>query len=274
MKILNCNVRGLGLPEKRRMLRDFINSNNIDILCLQETKKDSYTSQFLNSISRNFDTWNLIPAIGSAGGLLFGFNSALFNSISWHIGSYSITVFVENKFDKMKWACTSVYGPVDHSKKNNFWNELTNLGLSWHGPWVIGGDFNAIRNRREKNGVSFDKTNMRAFNCWIDAFALHDFKCPDRQFTWARGGRSSQMACLDRYFVNSAWSSLYPSAFSCSFPRACSDHSPICLEFGPITKFKSTLFRFEKCWLTQEGFAEMLANWWHSITLGMDKVRD
>jgi hypothetical protein len=82
------------------------------------------------------------------------------------------------------------------------------------------------------------------------------------------------MACLDRYFVNSAWSSLYPTAFSCSFPRACSNHSTIYLEFGHITKFKSIIFRFEKCWLTQEGFAEMLANWWHNITLGMDKARD
>jgi hypothetical protein len=27
---------------------------------------------------------------------------------------------------------------VDHSKKNDFWNELTNLGLSWQCPWVIG----------------------------------------------------------------------------------------------------------------------------------------
>jgi hypothetical protein len=75
---------------------------------------------------------------------------------------------------------------VDHSKKNDFWNELTNLGLSWQSPWVIRGDFNAIRNRREKNEVSLDKTNMQTFNCWIDAFALQDFKCY-RQFTWARG---------------------------------------------------------------------------------------
>jgi hypothetical protein len=49
------------------------------------------------------------------------------------------------------------------------------------------GNFNAIRNRREKNMVYFVKTNMQTFNCWIDVFAFEDFKCPDRQFTWARG---------------------------------------------------------------------------------------
>jgi hypothetical protein len=82
------------------------------------------------------------------------------------------------------------------------------------------------------------------------------------------------MACLDRYFINSPWSSLYPTVVSCSFPRACSDHSPICLEFGPATKFKFTIFHFEKYWISQEDFAELLATWWHSITLGIDKAKD
>jgi hypothetical protein len=49
---------------------------------------------------------------------------------------------------------------------------------------VIGGDFNAIRNKLEKNGVSFDHVNMQNFNNWIDDFALQDFKCNDRKFTW------------------------------------------------------------------------------------------
>jgi hypothetical protein len=90
-----------------------------------------------------------------------GFSSLLFNFISWQVGRFSLTVFLENKFDKVKWACTTVYGHVDPSLKANFWDELSDIGLTWRGPWVIGGDFNAIRSRNEKNGVSFDLNNTR-----------------------------------------------------------------------------------------------------------------
>jgi hypothetical protein len=43
-------------------------------------------------------------------------------------------------------------------------------------------------------------------------FALEDLKCPRRKYTWARDGRSSQLACLDRFFINSSWSSLYSTS--------------------------------------------------------------
>jgi hypothetical protein len=97
----------------------------------------------------------------------------LFNVLSWKIGQYSITAFLENKADKTKWACTTVYGPVEQSRKADFWAELTDIGINWNGAWVVGGDFNAIRNRREKNKVSFDHRNTQHFNAWIDAFALY-----------------------------------------------------------------------------------------------------
>jgi Endonuclease/Exonuclease/phosphatase family len=152
MKILNCNIQGLGLPEKRRILHDFIIKEHVDILCLQETKKDSYSSQFFKSIASCYDTKQFLPSVGSAGGILMGFNSSLFTSIFWHIGKYSITTYLENHFDKVKWACATVYRPVDPVLKLNFWDELTDIGLSWAGTWVIGDDFNAIRNRSEKIG--------------------------------------------------------------------------------------------------------------------------
>jgi exonuclease III len=83
MRVLNCNIKGLGLPKKRRILYEFLLTEYIDILCLQETKKkDIYSPQFLKSISKFYDTWNYIPSVGLAGGLLISFSSKLFNSIA------------------------------------------------------------------------------------------------------------------------------------------------------------------------------------------------
>jgi hypothetical protein len=57
-----------------------------------------------------------------------------------------------------------------------------------------------------------------------------------------------------------------------SFLRTCSDHSPICIEFGQNSKFKTTIFHFEKCWLSQEGFADQMATWWHNYLLNDNKA--
>jgi hypothetical protein len=78
-------------------------------------------------------------------------------------------------------------------------------------------DFNAIINRWEKSGASFDHKNSQQFNSCIDVFALHDLKCPDRQFNWAREGRSTQLASLDRYLVSPGWINLYSIAVSLVF---------------------------------------------------------
>jgi hypothetical protein len=82
------------------------------------------------------------------------------------------------------------------------------------------------------------------------------------------------MACLDRYFVNTVLVSQYPTSHSMSFPRLCSDHSPICFEFGPSTKCKSTIFHFEKYWLSHEGFSNQLALWWQQFHLNNNKALD
>lgn len=99
------------------------------------------------------------------------------------------------------------------TQKDLFWQELDSLGQAWQGPWVInrGGDFNIIRCRSEKQGVSFDLLNMAKFNNWIDEYYLIYFQCQDRKYTWARG-YSRQMACLDRFLVNEAWMQLYSAS--------------------------------------------------------------
>jgi hypothetical protein len=231
-------------------------------------KKKEFSSLFLKSIYALYVTWNFIPSSDYSGGILIDFNCQLFSSIAWHIGKFSITVFLENKSDKIKWSCTTMYGHVQSNLKYEFWEELIPIGVSWSGPWVIGGDFNVITSRNAKRGVSFDNINMLCFNFWIDAFALEDLKCSDRKYTWARGGRSSQMAYLDRFFINSSWSSLCSTSHSFSFPRIGSDHSLICLEFGLSSQFKSSIFRFEQFWISQEGFSEFLANWWNASSVG------
>jgi exonuclease III len=91
MKILHWNIRGFGLPEKRRILKDFISREHFDVVCLQETKKDDFSQRFLHSLSPKFSDWQFIPSLGAAGGILLGINSDQCQLLSWDVGLFSLT---------------------------------------------------------------------------------------------------------------------------------------------------------------------------------------
>jgi hypothetical protein len=76
------------------------------------------------------------------------------------------------------------------------------------------------------------------------------------------------MACLDCILVNQAWMSIFSFTSTCSFPRAMSDHSSICLNKDTYDIFRNPLFKFEAYWLNQEGFSELMVKWWMSFPPG------
>ena len=51
MALISWNVRGLGEPAKRRLVKDFIVSNNYCAVVFQETKLDKTSPGILRSLS-------------------------------------------------------------------------------------------------------------------------------------------------------------------------------------------------------------------------------
>ena len=50
MKIISWNIRGLGSRNKRRMVKDFLRSENPDVVMIQKTKKEKYDRRFVGSV--------------------------------------------------------------------------------------------------------------------------------------------------------------------------------------------------------------------------------
>ena len=50
MKILSWNTRGLGSKKKRRIVRNFLSSQNPDVVMLQETKREIWDRRFVSSV--------------------------------------------------------------------------------------------------------------------------------------------------------------------------------------------------------------------------------
>ena len=95
MKIISWNARGLGSSNNRRVVKDFLRSENPDVVMIQETKKEKCDRRFVGSVwtVRNKD-WVALPTSGASGGILFIWDSKKLCRCREEVvlGSFSISV--------------------------------------------------------------------------------------------------------------------------------------------------------------------------------------
>jgi exonuclease III len=117
MRIMGWNIRGFGRRGRRTQLRDYLRKESIDVICLQETIKQSFTDQELKSIEpgETFH-WSWVSASGHSGGLLLGFRDSVFEVGSIDQCKFFISVVVLHRSSKVIFEFIGVYGPADHSR--------------------------------------------------------------------------------------------------------------------------------------------------------------
>jgi hypothetical protein len=121
--------------------------------------------------NRNF-AWNLLPSIGSAGGILVGIILDLFDIISWEIKNFSISVVARNKIADVIIRITTIYGSPYEERKDEFISKLHELFRNWEVPALIGGDSNLVRSQLDKSNGNIDHRWADKFNALIELWAL------------------------------------------------------------------------------------------------------
>jgi exonuclease III len=205
------NIRGITAPGRKKCLEDTVIPFKVDYIGFQETKKEKFSKSFLKSSlgNRNFE-WNFMPTVGTAGGILVGLNSDIFEVISWDIKSFSISTTARLKSSGVVIRLTTVYGSPYEEGKDVFISELHELFLNWDGSAIIGGDFNLVRSESDKiNGVTDFKWADK-FNVWIDLWALVEIGLAGRSFTWSNNQNNRIMSRIDRIFCNTSFEALFP----------------------------------------------------------------
>ena len=81
-KILSWNVRGPNVPDKRKVIKNFLRSYRADLVCLQETKVQEMTIDLVRSlgVGRRLN-WKSLNAEGSAWGILFLWDKSRFSLV-------------------------------------------------------------------------------------------------------------------------------------------------------------------------------------------------
>lgn len=89
-------------------------------------------------------------------------------------------------------------------------------------------------------------------------------------FTWCNGrsGHQKIRERLDKGLANEEWLSLFPGALVKNLPRFASDHAPIFLDTNGALNAGPKPFRFESCWIKDEGSRVVVDEAWSKAVWG------
>ncbi|KAL3005674.1 hypothetical protein AAZX31_08G233200 [Glycine max] len=129
MNIISYNVRGLGRGVKWPAIKKLVIRHNIDMICLQETKKETIDKSTCQALWGDSDVnWEAQPATNSAGEILCIWSNKNFKLERKVQGPGFI--MLEGKWHQEAQIIhiTNIYSPCDIQNKRVLWAILTILG--------------------------------------------------------------------------------------------------------------------------------------------------
>ena len=104
LKIMSWNVRGVNNWDKRKVLKAFIRSKKVDIVCLQETKIQNMSVGIVRSLGvGRFLDWGTVDAKGSSEGILVFWDKRVVELVDMEIGIFSVSCCFRNCTNGFQW---------------------------------------------------------------------------------------------------------------------------------------------------------------------------
>ncbi|XP_066324011.1 uncharacterized protein [Miscanthus floridulus] len=255
-KLLFWNVRGINSQEKWDVIRGKIDESACQIVCIQETKRESFDQFYIKKFCpRSLDRFAFFPSVGASGGLLTVWNNSLFDGTLVQANSYAVTVKMLSRLENNSFHVTNIYGPSHSPEKLGFVTWLINLDTTEFEDWIIGGDFNLIRHPENRNKPGGDLGEMNMFNELITDLDLTEIPFSGRSFSWSNMQADPLLIKLDWVFTSSSWAMSFPATFVQPLSKPVSDHIPYAVIIRSSIP-KSNMFRFENYWVDHPGFLE------------------
>jgi endonuclease/exonuclease/phosphatase family metal-dependent hydrolase len=121
--------------------------------------------------------------------------------------------------------------------------------------WIVMGDFNFIRNPKDRNKPGGDVTDMLLFNEAISKLGLVELPLKGRQFTWSNMQKDPLLERLDWFFTSASWTLSYTSTMVYPLSKPTSDHVPCVVALG--TKIpRARIFELENSGLITAALKE------------------
>jgi hypothetical protein len=213
MKGTFWNSDKFGDIAKHRFVKDTIREHQLDFFAILETGRSIFSQPFLNNLVGGLDyQWYCLRPIGRSGGILVGINASTLKVQDITIGDRCAKFYVTSKSDNFKWALVAVYGAAQDEHKAGFLAELVRICENESLPLIVGGDFNIIRRKEEKNNEYYNPRWPFIFNAIIESLDLRELALSGRQYTWANRRENQTFEKLDRILVSVEWEQKIPLA--------------------------------------------------------------
>jgi exonuclease III len=138
------NFRGFDAPGQQWQLKEYMRQENVDIVGLQETIKESFLLHELEGLSRHKFAWYWAPASGHSGGILLGVKEDTFEVEDMDHGEFFVSMALAHRCSNLRWEVIIVYGPTEDSRSPAFLAELKSKVEGCTTLVVVAGDFNLI----------------------------------------------------------------------------------------------------------------------------------
>ncbi|PWA75817.1 RNA-directed DNA polymerase, eukaryota, Nucleotide-binding alpha-beta plait domain protein [Artemisia annua] len=257
MNVMSINIRGMGRVDKAGWISNVRVANEVCFVMFQESQLVSMQNVNLDRFwGRGEYEAEWVEATGRSGGIVSMWDKKVFQKLSVLKHRNILVVHGIIKSNGMKVGMVNVYAPQKIDDKRVVWKELERIIRQDSSLWIVGGDFNCVRDRSERKSSKFDAVSSNEFNDFLDDLDLHEYGLQGRKFTFVAGNKCSR---IDRIFVSLNFVNEWPNAEYRALPRGKSDHSPLILKveyrnFGPKP------FKFFNSWLDREGFEEMIVS--------------
>lgn len=254
-------------------IRDLIKEYKFDFMCVQETIQKDFPEFYMRKIDPTLSyLWHWIPARGRSGGIITGINIERFDVGAFHDGKYMCQLDLwDRKIDK-KWNLINIYGTAQMEDKIEFLSELAAFCSKNTVPFIVGGDFNLMRDASEKNKVFLHNKHTDLFNTIINANSLREIRISGGKYTWSNNQMNPTLEVLDRVLMSREWELLFPTVTLQKKPREISDHNPLIMNTDSQAPKKFLSFHFELSWLKQPDFYEKVKKIWDEPTRDHDAL--
>ncbi|KAL2235624.1 UNVERIFIED_CONTAM: hypothetical protein Sindi_1294600 [Sesamum indicum] len=260
------NVRGLNKRDHQLAVKDIVAVFRLQFLGRLETRVRINNAAQIQSFL--LPQWKWYVDYGSSGNrVLIAWNDSFIDVAVVECGTQFIHCLVTIRAIHESIAVTVAYGATKVVDRRELWNALENLAIQCADiPWLIGGDFNAVRDLSEVCGTSGDiRTAMEDFNAAIQNTGLLPLPMQGEWYTWHNHSATPRNLWkrLDRMLINDRWMARFPNTFYSVLTPRTSDHSPMVL-YGDRQQQYGGMFQFDN-YLAPEFIPSVQNIWQHNI---------
>ncbi|KAL9681181.1 hypothetical protein QQ045_012962 [Rhodiola kirilowii] len=166
-----------------------------------------------------------------------------------------------------KFGLIMVYASNKQLDRKQLWEDIGKVGKMFAGNWLCIGDFNCVKDQREKlNGNRVKDGDTMDFRKFLENTKLHDLPASGYHYTWSNNSVNSadRIWCkLDRALGNEVWFKEMEDAQACFHPPGISNHCPVMVYWGHEKKITRS-FRYCNFWENLEDYEEAVRSSWNN----------